>query len=82
MTCRFECSCPSQLHHDVSGLIARYDAPIPPPSREEIVNELRGMLATDKAEADASFHPTPGFAMPPADVLAQIQAHNAKRDGQ
>ena len=50
MSCRHECSCPSQLYHDVKYILARYDAPIPLPTREWIVSELRE--AIDNAEDD------------------------------
>ena len=48
--CGSECDCPSPLAHAVSGLISRIEAPIPYPSRAEILGTLRDAL--DEALAD------------------------------
>ena len=50
-TCRHECECPSQLHHDVSALIARLEAPIPTLTPAQIASELHTLVEEDVREA-------------------------------
>ena len=48
--CGHDCDCPSKLHHAVQALVARIEAPIPPPSLREVRNELQGALELDEED--------------------------------
>lgn len=45
MSCGRECGCDNTLVHDVDQVIARIEAPIPPPTLRQVVTMLREALA-------------------------------------
>lgn len=68
-SCGEECSCPSQLYHDIDYIIRRQEAPIPPMPMSSVLKALRAALedhleAVEFPETEVGVHVGPQPVVP------------------
>lgn len=52
MSCRYECECPSDLHHDLMTLLEELNAPIKRSTLAHTITRIEQILEDDKAREE------------------------------